>query len=76
MSRVESGQEVFKISRVESGRVERFSNLVGRVRSSQDFFEPHGSGRVKSFQISRVESGRVGSRSFQNSWVGSGRVKR
>ena len=46
-------------SRVESGRVKRFSSLAGRVWSCQEFFKSHGSGRVGSimFQISRVGSG-------------------
>ena len=62
----ESGHLVFKMSRggsgqevsiknitggVESGRVKRFSNLVGRIRWGQVFsFRSHGSGRVGSGQ--------------------------
>ena len=34
-SRVGSGQEVLKSSRVGSGRVKRYLNLSGRVRSGQ-----------------------------------------
>ena len=36
------------MSRVGSGRVKRFSYLVGRVRSGQEFFKSHGSGWVGS----------------------------
>ena len=67
---------VFKMSRVGSGRVrkyskfhgsgqvgsiKRISNIMGRVRSGQEFFKSHGSGRMGSiiFQISLVGSGRV-----------------
>ena len=48
---------------VGSGRVKRFSYLADRVRSGQECFESHGSGRVGSrvIQLSRVGSGRVGS---------------
>ena len=59
MSRAGSGQEVFEISRVGSRRVKKLSKLAGRVRSGQELFKSHGSGRVKSFQISRVGAGRV-----------------
>ena len=48
MPRVGSGQEVSRISRVGSSRVERFSNLAGRVMSGQEFFKSHGPGRVVS----------------------------
>ena len=47
--------------RVGSGRVKRLSNLVGRVRSGQEFFKSHGSGWVKNFSKSHG-SGWVGSR--------------
>ena len=43
-----SDQEVFQISRVGSGRVKGFSNLAGRVRSGQEFFKSHASGRLRS----------------------------
>ena len=51
--------------RIGSGRVKTFSNLVGRVRSSQELIKSHGSGRVGS--------GRVGSgqQVMKNSRVGS-----
>ena len=48
--------------RVESGRVKRFSNLVGRVRSGQEYFKSHGSGRVGSRgdeKLTREISGRA-----------------
>ena len=38
-SRVGSGQEVSKISRVGSGRVKRLQNLAGRVGSGQEVFK-------------------------------------
>ena len=56
IGRVGSGQEVFKISRIGSGRVKRYSNIADRVRSGlrvvrisqagsgQDFFKSYGSG--------------------------------
>ena len=60
--RVGSGQEVFKITRVGLGRIKRFSNIAGRVRSGQELIKSHGSGIGSGqdfFQISRVGSGRV-----------------
>ena len=54
---VRSGQEDFKISRVGSGRVKRFSKSrgSGRVGSGQEVFKISwiGSGRVKKPQNSR-----------------------
>ena len=38
MSRVGSGQEVVTLSWAGSGRVKSIENLVGRVRSGQEFF--------------------------------------
>ena len=70
--RVGSGQGVFK-SR-GSGRVKCSSNFTGRVWSGQQFFKSRGSGRVSGCSKCRG-SGRVGSRGFQISRVGSGRVK-
>ncbi|CAM9124236.1 unnamed protein product, partial [Laminaria digitata] len=68
-----SGQELFKISRVGSGRVKRVRNITGRVGSGQEVLKYRGSGRVGSrfFQISRVGlSWVIGG--FQISRVGSG----
>ena len=59
--RVRSGREVFRISQVRSGRVKRFSQLMGRVRSG-------------GLQISRVGSSRVGSGVIKISRVGSGQA--
>ena len=68
-----SVQELFKNSRVESGRVRRCSKphgsrLVGSVRA--------GSGQVGSARIEpgRIEPGRVGSGRVGSGRVGSGRV--
>ena len=72
--RIGSGQEIFKISRVGSGRVRRFSksrglgrvgsggfqNLPGRVGSGQEVFKSRGSGRVGSRRL-EILTGRVGS---------------
>ena len=75
--RVGSGQEDFKISRVGSGRVKRFSKSreSGRVGSGREFSKSRGigSGRVWRFSKSRG-SGRVGSRRLEilACWVGSG----
>ena len=41
-----SGQEGFKTSRVESGRVRRCGNLTGWVESSHEVTKYHESGRV------------------------------
>ena len=60
--RVGSGQEVFEIPRVGSGRFNAFSNLAGRVGSGQEVFKISRvrSGRVKTSQtFSRVGSGQV-----------------
>ena len=66
-----AGHGVFKMSRIGLGRVKRFSNLAGRVRSDEEFFKSHGSGRVKKF---RNLTGRVRSDQevMQISRVGSG----
>ena len=68
-----SGQGGFKISRVGSGRVITFQNLMGRVGSGQEVFKISrvGSGRVKRLQNL---AGRVGSGQevFKISRVGSG----
>ena len=69
---VRVGSLRFKISRVGSGRVKRFSKSRGSGR--------FGSGRFGSGQEASKSrgSGQVGSRGFQNlaGRVGSGRVKR
>ena len=64
-----SGQKVFKISRVGSGRVgsgrvKRLSNIAGWVRSGHEFFKSHEWGRVGSGQdfFKSHGSGQVGSR--------------
>ena len=61
LGRVGSGQKVFKISRVESGRV-------------KDVFKSRGSGQVGSgrVKISRIGSSRVGLGTFRISRVGLG----
>ena len=55
---VGSGQGVFQILQVRSGRIERFSNLVDRVGPGQAVFKSRGSGRVRELPNS-PESGRV-----------------
>ena len=59
--RVGSGQEVFEMSRVGSGRVNKFSILTGRVESGQQVFKSRGSGQVMSrdSELSRDRSGRL-----------------
>ena len=73
-----SRHDVFKMSRVGSGRVgsENVQNVTGRVGSGQEVFKSRGSGQVGSrfFQISQVGSGRVASRNFHISWFRSGQV--
>ena len=56
-----TGRVGLGIVQILTGRVKRFSNFGGRVRSGQEFFKSRGSNRVESrfFQISRVGSGRV-----------------
>ena len=56
-----SGRGDFKISRVGSGRVITFKNIMGRDGSGQEVSKSRGSGRVGSigFKISRVGSGRI-----------------
>ena len=58
-----SGQGVFHISRVWSGRLHKSSNIAGRVGSGQEVFKHHRSGRIWSgreiFQSTGL--GRVGS---------------
>ena len=70
-----SGREVPRSSRVESGRVKSFSKLAGRLKLGQ---EVHKITRVRSGQVEADQNfaGRVGSTVFQNSRVGSCRVKR
>ena len=58
MSRVGSGQEVFIICRVGSGRVERFQ--ISRVGSGREFFKSRGSARVKLTNLKNCAGG-VGS---------------
>ena len=66
MTRVGSGR-VRRCSKCHgSGLVNEFSNLAGRVGSSQEVFKSHGSGRVGS--------GRVGSGQEVFKYLGSGRV--
>ena len=74
--RVGSGEEVFEMSRIRSGRVTRLSNFTGRVGSGG--FQSRGPGRVDSggSQISRVRSGRIMRFSNLTGRVGSGRVRR
>ena len=69
------GSASFQISRVESGRVKSFSKLAGRLKLGQ---EVHKITRVRSGQVEADQNfaGRVGSTVFQNSRVGSCRVKR
>ena len=73
MGRGGLGQEVFEISRVDSGWVRRLSNLTGRVGWGGVGSGGVGSGRVGS---GRVGSGRVGSGRVGSGHVGSGRVIR
>ena len=67
-----SGQEGLKMSQVGPGG---FENVAGRVGSGQEVFEMSrvGSRRANKFSIL---AGRVGSRGFQISRIGSGRVMR
>ena len=79
-----AGHWVFKVSRVGSGRVrkclkshwsgrvKRFLNLAGRVRSDQKFSQSHGSGRVRPTNFQTHGSGQVGSGVMKRSRVGSG----
>ena len=50
-----SGQEVFKISQVRSGRVVRMWNLTGWVGSSQEVVKSRWSGGVRSGDMKRRE---------------------
>ena len=51
--RVGSGPEIFKISRIRSGRVKRLVNAVGRVGSGQ---EASRISRVGSDRLARTDS--------------------
>ena len=75
--RVGSGQELFKISRVGSGRVNMFLTLVDRVGSGQQRFKSRASGRVRSRGFQNI-GGQVGSGPdiSKLSRVGSGQVTR
>ena len=79
MSRVGSGQEAFEMSRVGPDRVNKFSNLAGRVGSGRVnvSFKPRGSGLVGSRGFQTL-AGRVGSSQviYFFSRVGSGQVTR
>ena len=75
MRRVGSGQEVFEISRVGSGRLNKFSNLAGRVGSGQQLFKSRGSGRVGSGGSENI-AGQIGSGGDIKFFHGSGQVTR
>ena len=71
---VGSAQDIFKISRVESGRVGTFSSISGRVGSGQKVSLPLGLGRVGSGHCSNSQVGSGGLEIFSSS-CGSGRFR-